>query len=130
MNDYLVIIEDGYRGSIESQFVDMLYFIREMNRQFDKIDSGVDVVLRGSAVTYAVPGPVPSIRVGDRKVDTLTDPHESLRRLIGEGAKVRVEEDDLRTLGLTKDDLLDNVELVSSNETALFWKDYRHVWFM
>ena len=127
MANYLAIIERGYRGSAETQFADVLYLVRELNRQL----GGLDLVLRGLAVTYAGSGSVPSIQVADRTLDTLPDPRESLRTLIAEGVGVCVEEADLHALGLTKDDcLLEGVELASWDKAALRWSEYRDVWFL
>jgi hypothetical protein len=127
MANYLAIIERGYRGSAETQFADVLYLVRELNRQL----GGLDLLLRGLAVTYAAPGPGPTIEVAGRTLDTLPDPRESLRTLIKEGVQVRVEEADLNALGLTKcDGLLPGVELASWDVAAQLWNDYRDVWFL
>ncbi|HEY4022445.1 MAG TPA: hypothetical protein VGM75_27395 [Pseudonocardiaceae bacterium] len=127
MAQYLAIIEHGYRGSVETQFADVLYLVRELNRQL----GGLDLMLRGLAVTYAVKGQVPKIQIGDRTLDTLPDPRDSLRTLIEEGVGVRVDQADLYALGLTKDDgLLDGIEFVSWDDKALCWGNYRDVWFL
>lgn len=127
MARYLAIIERGYRGSVETQFADALYLVRELNRQL----GGIDLVLRGLAVTYAVAAPPSVLRLADRSVDTLPDPRASLCTLISEGVGVCVEGADLNTLGLTKEDgLLPGVRYTPWEETALQWADYAQVWFL
>lgn len=123
---YLAIVERAYRGSAETQFADVLYLVRELNRQL----KGIDLLLRGLAVTYAVPASVPVIVLGDQKLDTLPDPRASLETLIAEGVTVSVEEPDLAAFGLDGDRLLPGTRLVAAGETALRWNDYLGVWFL
>ncbi|WP_026424624.1 hypothetical protein [Actinokineospora inagensis] len=116
---YLAIVERGYRGSVETQFADVLYLVRELNRQLD----GLDLSLRGLAVTYAVTAdPVPPV-VG---LDTLPDPRASLRTLLDEGVTVTVTDDDLAAAGLPGDVQL----LPGVVRGAARWTDYRAVWFL
>jgi predicted peroxiredoxin len=123
----LIIIDRAYRGSVETQFADVLYFIRELSRQL----GGLDLVLRGLAVTYAVKGICPTIRLAGRHVHTLPDPRRSIQTLLDEGVTVFVEEPDLAALGLFNGDhLLSGVCLVSVGELALRWSDYLGVWFL
>lgn len=122
----LAIVERAYRGAAETQFADVLYLLRELNRQL----GGLDLVLRGLAVSYAVAGPMPALQVGGRKLDTLPDPSTSLATLIAEGVGVRVESADLYALGLTKNDgLLPGVQCTAWDE-ALRWNEYHNVWFL
>src|SRR5262245_45591039 len=127
MARYLAIIERGYRGSVETQFADVLYLVRELNRQL----GGMDIVLRGLSVTYAVGASVPRLQVAGRHLDTLPDPRAALRTLLEEGVGVCVEAADLNALGLTKEDgLLPGVEYASWDDTALRWSSYADVWFL
>ncbi|MCX4693191.1 hypothetical protein [Streptomyces sp. NBC_01408] len=89
----LLVIERAYRGAVETQFADVLYLARELNRQ----QGGVDILLRGLAVTFAAAGPVPraALRIGRRELDTLPAPREALRVLLAEDARVWAEESDL-----------------------------------
>lgn len=123
----LIIIERAYRGSVETQFADVLYFIRELSRQL----GGIDLVLRGLAVTYAVKGSCTAIHLGGRNVNTLPDPCRSVQTLLDEGVTVFVEEPDLAALRLSDGDrLLSGVRLARVGELALRWSDYRGVWFL
>lgn len=123
----LIIIDRAYRGSVETQFADVLYFIRELSRQL----GGIDLLLRGLAVTYAVKGSCTAIRLADRDVTTLPDPRRSIQTLLDEGVTVFVEEPDLAALGLSDGDrLLSGARLVQIGELALRWSTYLGVWFL
>ncbi|MFE9635243.1 hypothetical protein [Streptomyces sp. NPDC006463] len=122
----LAIVERGYRGALEKQFFDELYLATELHRQL----GGLDILLRGSAVSYAVDaGPVPALRIGNRTVDTLSDPREGLRTLLGAGVRVWVEEPDIEALG-SAHPLIEGIGLTRRGETAERWTDYRMVLFL
>ncbi|MFD0277032.1 hypothetical protein ACFVHB_24425 [Kitasatospora sp. NPDC127111] len=122
----LAIVERGYRGALDKQFFDELYLATELHRQL----GGLDVLLRGSAVSYALDaGPVPSLRIGNRTVDTLTDPRQGLRTLLGAGVRVLVEEPDLAALGSPRP-VIEGVELAPPGATAARWSTYRMVVFL
>ncbi|MGW5642058.1 hypothetical protein ACWEV3_07450 [Saccharopolyspora sp. NPDC003752] len=123
----LMIIERAYRGSVESQFADVLYFVRELHRQ----SGGVDIELRGPAAGFAVDTEFePAIRIAGRVLDSLPDPRHSLRQLLDDGVGVRVEEPDLAALGPSaRDRLVPGVHVVPANEPASRWPDYERVWF-
>jgi len=116
---YLAVVERGYRGSVETQFADVLYLVRELNRQF----GGLDLSLRGLAVTYAVAAAPVAPAVG---VDALPDPRASLRTLLDEGVAVTVADADLAAAGLPGDVPL----LPGVVRGAARWSDYRAVWFL
>lgn len=48
----LGIVERAYRGAVEKQFFDVLYMSVELHRQL----GGMDILLRGPAVTCALRG--------------------------------------------------------------------------
>lgn len=123
----LVIVERAYRGAVETQFSDALYFLREMNRQMERLD----LALRGLAVTYAVDAPpVPAVRVPSRHVATLPDPRRSVAALLDEGVTVTADVGDLRRLGLGADRLLPGVACADTSLLAPAWADYDGVWFL
>jgi hypothetical protein len=124
----LLIVERAYRGGVEAQFADVLYFIRELHRQ----SGGADLALRGLAASYAVDtGFVPALRIAGATIDTLTDPRQGVRKLIAEGAGVWVEEPDLAALGRhARDRLLPGVRCLAGHGLAVRWPEYERVWFM
>ncbi|GAA4656353.1 hypothetical protein GCM10023347_02210 [Streptomyces chumphonensis] len=128
-NPALVLVDRAYRGSVETQFADVLYIIRELNRQ----TGGLHLALRGHAVTYAVAAPEyePSVHLGSRTLDTLPDPRRSVRTMLDEGATVWVEEADLQRIGpKAASRLLPGTRTAAPGELALRWFSYSQVWFM
>ena len=127
MARFLAIVERGYRGSVEVQFCDLGYLARGLHVQL----RGLDVVLRGSAVTFALAGEFrPTLAIGATVVDTLADQRRSLHGLIADGADVYVDEPDLRSLGLSADRLLPGVTCLDTTKLAGSWPDYEGVWFL
>ncbi|GIG63043.1 hypothetical protein Lfu02_74150 [Longispora fulva] len=123
---YLAVVDRAYRGGPEVQFCDLLYLARGLHRQL----GGLDVVLRGSAVTFAVDtNPLPRLRVGARYLD-LPDPRRSLRALLAADSAVSVDEPALRALGLTPDRVLPGVVCRDSASLTRDWPDYEGVWFL
>ncbi|OEV21087.1 hypothetical protein AN219_27310 [Streptomyces nanshensis] len=125
----LIIVERAYRGSVETQFADVLYFIRELNRQ----TGGLHLALRGLTATYALEAPSyePTVRLGSRRLDTLPDPRASIREMLDDDAVVWVEEPDLARLGPTaRTRLLDGVRCAAQGELTLRWAEFPRVWFM
>jgi len=124
---YLAVIERGYRGSAEVQFCDLGHLSRGLHSQL----GGLDVALRGSAVTFAVSAPpVPALRIADRLLDAPPDQRRSVRGLLADGAVVYVDEPDLRALGLPAGRLLPGVTCLDTSVLTDRWPDYRGVWFL
>ncbi|GAA2244880.1 hypothetical protein GCM10010232_34890 [Streptomyces amakusaensis] len=123
----LLIIERAYRGGVETQFADVLYFARELNRQ----QGGLDILLRGLAVTFAAadPAPTPVIHLAGRELDTLPDPRAAVRTLLAEGAGIWAQDGELERLGAGPGWLLEGVRPTSD---AAFpdWPGYRSVHFL
>ncbi|QKW22402.1 hypothetical protein HUT16_27940 [Kitasatospora sp. NA04385] len=124
----LGIVDRGYRGAVEKQFVDSLYLVRELHRQM----GGVDILLRGEAASYAARGArVAPLRFGSRVVEQPADPRRDVLALLAAGIRVRVEEPGLLACGLTgADRLVDGVERISAEESARAWSDYEMVCFL
>ncbi|MFD5418016.1 hypothetical protein ACFWJT_08295 [Streptomyces sp. NPDC127069] len=124
----LLVVERAYRGSVETQFADVLYLARELNRQQD----GLDILLRGLAVTFATAdddAPARTLRIGRIDLDTLPDPRASLRTLLAEGAGVWAEEADLTGLGTAPDRLLPGVRRARPDSRP-DWSAYQGVHFL
>ncbi|MFF4368004.1 hypothetical protein [Streptomyces sp. NPDC001594] len=125
----LLVVERAYRGSVETQFADVLYLARELNRQ----QGGLDVLLRGLAVTFATAAdddaPARTVRIGRIDLDTLPDPRASLRTLLAEGAGVWAEEADLAGLGTAPDRLLPGVRRARPDSRP-DWSAYQGVHFL
>jgi hypothetical protein len=128
MPTILAILDRPYRGAVEAQFVDCLYFAREINRQV----APLALLLRGPAVTLAVQdaGYQPCLRLGSVRLDTLPDYRGSLRELLSDGVPVTADEADLRALGLDATRLLPGVRCADTGLLASSWPDYEGVWFL
>jgi len=125
----LAIVERGYRGALEKQFFDELYLATELHRQL----GGLDILLRGQAVTYALnAGPPPPLRIGNRTVDTLSDPRKGLRTLLEAGVGVWAEEPALAAVGAggSPGRLLRGIRVARDGELAARWTEYRMVCFL
>ncbi|MFI1224667.1 MULTISPECIES: hypothetical protein [unclassified Streptomyces] len=124
----LVIVERAHRGTVETQFSDTLYSAYLFHRHL----GGLDVLLRGPAVTYAARTPrVPPLRLGKRLLTTTNDPREGLRVLLDAGVDVWVEEPDLTAHGLDGETaLLPEVRAVGAGVMAARWPDYRAVFYL
>ncbi|MFI9152074.1 hypothetical protein [Streptomyces sp. NPDC053367] len=124
----LLIIERAYRGAVETQFADVLYLARELNRQ----QNGTDILLRGLAVTCAAadPRPAPAVVVGRRKLDTLPDPRDSVRSLLENGATVWAEEADLALFETGPAWLQPRVRRAGPADPLPDWSTYRSVYFL
>ncbi|AOR31291.1 hypothetical protein BFF78_09790 [Streptomyces fodineus] len=122
----LAIVERGYRGALDKQFFDELYLATELHRQL----GGLDILLRGTAVGYALDAPPPpALRIGARTLDTLTDPRAGLRSLLEAGVGVWVEEPALTALGSPRPPLA-GIRLARDGEVAARWAEYRMVFFL
>lgn len=122
----LAIVERAYRGAVEVGYFDALYLGLEIHRQL-----GLDVLLRGEAVTYAfAAAPAPPITVGKRLLETLGTPRDDLVRLRDAGVGIWVEEDGLAALGAGPDRLIDGVRCAAPGELAARWPEYDRVFFL
>ncbi|NGO12377.1 hypothetical protein G5C60_33430 [Streptomyces sp. HC44] len=122
----LAIVERAYRGAVEVAYFDALFLGIEIHRQL-----GLDLLLRGEAVTYAVDAPPPEpLLVGKRLLDTLDAPRADLLRLRDLGVGIRVESEDLAALGLSADRLIDGAECVAAGEFTACWPDYDRIFFL
>ncbi|MFB7668830.1 hypothetical protein ACFC1R_33735 [Kitasatospora sp. NPDC056138] len=124
----LLIIERAYRGALETQFADVLYLARELNRQ----QGGTDILLRGLAVTYAAAGagPAPAVTVGSRKLETLPAPRDSVQSLLDHGATVWAEEVDLAAFETGPHWLRPGVRRAGPADPLPDWSSYRGVYFL
>ena len=124
----LAIIERAHRGALETQFSDALYCAFLFHRHL----GGLDVLLRGPAVTYASrTARTPRLRLGERVVDTLSEPRGGLGVLLEAGVRVWAEEPGLRAHGLDGDgSLLPGVGSVAAGAMAARWPDYRAVFYL
>jgi hypothetical protein len=123
----LVVIEHGYRGSAEVQFSDLLYVCRGLHSRL----GGVDLVLRGPAVSFAVQAePLAPPRIGARLLEAVPDPRRSLLDLLAAGVGTWADEADLIDCGFAADRLISGVVAADGAELAARWPEYQGVWFL
>ena len=123
----LAVVERGYRGAVDKQFFTPLYLAVELHRQL----GGLDLLLRGDAVTCAVTAPPPPpLRLGGTELTTLADPRRELATLQDLGVGVWVEEPDLAAHGIAADRLLPGVGVAAAGGFAVRWPEYRTVCFL
>jgi hypothetical protein len=124
----LAIVERAHRGTAEKQFFTELYLATELHRQL----GGLDILLRGQAVTYAVDAPPPpALHIGGHTVAAHCDPRADLRRLLEAGVRVWAEEPSLATyVPGGREALLPDVHTAAEGEFALRWPAYRRVCFL
>lgn len=122
----LVVLERGHRGVAEVQFADLLYVCRGLHSQL----GGIDLVLRGSSVSFAVDTPpCAPVRVGDQVVSA-PDRNAALRALLDDGVRAWVDEHDLRRHGFGTDRLISGVVPGDIASLAAAWPEYQGVWFL
>jgi hypothetical protein len=125
---FLAVIERGYRGSVEVQYGDLLHVCRGLHSAL----GGVDVILRGSAVGFALaPGGPPEERsAADTEPGNVPDPRDGLTALIDAGAQVWVDEPDLREIGCGDAELVPGSLRCDTDRLAKTWHEYQEVWFL
>jgi len=124
---YLAVVDRIYRGTAEAQFFDALYGILALGDQL----GGMDVVLRGTAVTAAIATDAgPSLRLGSLRVDTPADPRASVRAMVAKGISVFVDQPGLAGFGLAEAALLPGVRCLDTTQLAARWGEYNGVWFL
>lgn len=122
----LAIVERAYRGAVEVAYFDALFLGIEIHRQL-----GLDVLLRGEAVTYALEAaPAPPVRIGGHLLETLGAPRDDLLRLREAGVGIWVEEDGLAGLGIGRDRLIDGARCAAPGELAARWPDYDRIFYL
>jgi hypothetical protein len=127
----LAVIERAYRGAVEVQYADLLYLCRGLHSQL----GGLDLVLRGSAVTYALAaGQGDALRLSTANTAAtsghLPDPRAAIAELIAAGCQVWADQADLAEIGATAEQLQTGVLFEDTDRLSLNWHEYREVWYL
>lgn len=120
----LAIVEDGFRGSLEEQYANIVWLSECMRL----MKSNHNLLLMGSAVACAFKHQTrKSLQIGSIEVSTVGHMPDAVTRLIEKGAKIWVLERDLIKFQADVE-LIDGVEraaslssLVAAHEKAWFW---------
>lgn len=112
MTRTLAVIERAHRGTVEQQYAHVLWLVHSLHSQ-----SPMSVLLRGTAVVYALAGEPPDpVRVGDTPWGVYPDYQAAVARLLTDGAEVHVSRTGLRHLSLETKPLLSGVTPLSDEE--------------
>lgn len=121
----LNIVETPYRATLEEQDDTVLWLTHALKGA----GADIGVLLRGSAVNYAVKGQDASgLSFGERRQTQPPRIEQDLAGLVGKGVKVMLVEDDLAERGLGKDDLIAGIESVPRAAMPKLLAAYDLVW--
>jgi sulfur transfer complex TusBCD TusB component (DsrH family) len=120
----LNIIETAYRATLEEQDDTILWLTRSLR----KGGAELSVLLRGSAVNYAIPQECPPLAIGDTGIHHPARPDQDLEKLAADGVRVYVLEDDLEERGLSRDNTNGHVAFVRSADIASLLETHDQVW--
>jgi len=127
MASLLCICDQGYRASIEEQDDTVVWMAHMLQRNEGTTTA---LLLRGSAVNYAnkAQQSVP-VTFGGWTQGHPADFPRDLERFRADGGTVYVLDEDLKSRGLTADDLVDGVHTVQNAGLAGLVAEYDHVSF-
>jgi len=121
----LQVIESAYRGTIEEQDDTIVWLTHAMKGQ----GADLDVLLKGNAVNYAVKGQDASgLQFGGRKQTQPPRLADDVSKLTEKGIGVYIVQDDVRSRGIDKDDLIDGLKPVPSADVARLFAGYDRIW--
>jgi hypothetical protein len=122
----LVVVERVHRGGVETAFASVLHVLRGVH---DRLDGPLAVVLRGAAVTAAVPGAPVRSAVGGAPV-ALPDPAGDLAALHAAGAALHAVAEDCARHGVDPAALVPGVVPLAAADLPDLWHRARRVWFL
>jgi predicted peroxiredoxin len=121
----LQIVESAYRGTIEEQDDTIIWLSHAMK------GAGADltVALRGNAVNYAVKGQsAAGLAFGEWQQTQAPDIEHDLTSLMGKGVKIYVMEADLASRGISRDKVVDGVDLLSFDDFVDLIEESDRIW--
>jgi sulfur transfer complex TusBCD TusB component (DsrH family) len=124
-NKILQIIESAYRGTIEEQDDTIVWLTHAMKGQ----GADLDVLLKGNAVNYAVKGQDASgLSFGAKRQTQPPRLAEDVAKLTEKGIGVYIVEDDVKSRGIDKGDLIGGLKPVSRSDIAKLFAGYDRIW--
>lgn len=125
MNTILSVVDTAYRATQEEQDDAALW----LNHALINAGAGIDVLLQGSAVNYAVAKQDPSgLVIGSVAIEHPAIPPNDLRALQASGARIFVDSDDVAARGISLDSLAGDFDFISKKETPDLFQQYEQVW--
>lgn len=121
----LSVVERAYRGTIEEQDDTALWFTWTVK----KAGASMDVLLRGNAVNYALPGQkfLP-LTFGGVSFGNPPAVEEDLAHMKQEGIRLFAVKEDFDARGINTKSLLAGIELLSSRDLPKLFRDYNQIW--
>jgi hypothetical protein len=121
----LSIVETPYRATLEEQDDTVLWLTHALRGA----GADISVLLRGSAVNYAVKGQDASgLSFGERRQTQPPRIEQDVAGLIGKGVKVMIVREDLAERGLEPSDLIGDIEPVSRSVLPSLLESYDQIW--
>lgn len=121
----LSIVETAYRATLEEQDDTIIWLTHAMKGA----GADVDVLLRGNAVNYAVKGQDASgLAFGEKRQTQPPRLDDDVAKLVGKGTKVYLVREDLIERGISAEELIGGVEMVSRQELPQLFAEYDQVW--
>jgi len=121
----LQVVDSAYRATLEEQDDTVLWITQAMKGA----GGDLSVLLRGSAVNYAVRGQDASgLAFGGKRQTQPPRLAEDVAKLVEKGIEVFVVSDDLAERGLERGDLIAGPKAVSREELPQLFAPYDMVW--
>jgi len=121
----LQIVETAYRATLEEQDDTVLWFTQALR----SVSASVDVLLWGTAVSYAVRGQsATGFRVGRWSQQHPPAIEREIVELIESGARIAALEEDLAERGIASESLIAGIEVLSRKSLGGLFGQYARIW--
>lgn len=122
----LAIIERAYRGTLEEQYAHILWLTHALR----KMRGDIGLLLRGNTVLYALRHqPHMRLSIGTIVIETLPHYETALQDLIADDVRIYVYADDCQRLGITSEQLLPQVQIITLAQFARLCDAYDYIWY-
>jgi hypothetical protein len=121
----LSIVETAYRATLEEQDDTILW----LNHMLKNAGADISLLLRGSAVNYAVRGQnATGLAFGARRQSHPPALDKDLEKMIGAGVAVYAVSEDMRDRGLSQEDVIGGLTPLGRAEIPVLFERFDHVW--
>ena len=124
MNKILHIVETAYRATLQEQDDPALWMVQSLRNN----DTDSLVRLQGNAVGYALRAQdARGLEFGARKQTQPPQLQEDLLRLRSSGARVFVVEEHLKSRGIKRNELIEDIDVVPEEALPSLFNDHDYV---